>query len=55
MSSAPRCGHTDTDQPERMDDPVKLTTAPQLSVDGVMIQVFPPAGRPPYATTEARR
>ena len=36
MRSAPRCGHTENDHPERTDEPVKLTTQTQVTVDGVM-------------------
>ena len=36
MSPAPRCGHNEKDHHERMDEPMKLTTTTQVSVDGVM-------------------
>jgi dihydrofolate reductase len=36
MRSAPRCGHDEKDRHERKDEPVKLTTTTQVSVDGVM-------------------
>jgi dihydrofolate reductase len=36
MRSASRCGHTDDDHRERTDEPVKLTTQTQVTVDGVM-------------------
>src|SRR6187551_709960 len=36
MSSAPRCGHHEKDSDERKDEPVKLTTMTQVTVDGVM-------------------
>src|SRR5919202_2059758 len=36
MSSAPRCGHNAKDHRERKDEPMKLTTMTQVTVDGVM-------------------
>ena len=36
MSSAPRCGHNDQDHREGEDEPMKLTTMTQVTVDGVM-------------------
>jgi dihydrofolate reductase len=36
MRSAPRCGHNEEDRHERKDDPVKLATMTQVTVDGVM-------------------
>src|SRR5689334_21171185 len=36
MRSAPRCGHNGKDHHERKDEPMKLATTTQVSVDGVM-------------------
>src|SRR5437667_9580308 len=36
MRSAPRCGHNEKDHHERKDEPMKLTTMTQVTVDGVM-------------------
>jgi hypothetical protein len=36
MRSAPRCGHNEKDHHERKDEPMKLTTTTNVSVDGVM-------------------
>jgi dihydrofolate reductase len=36
MRSAPRCGRDEKDHHERKDEPMKLTTTTQVSVDGVM-------------------
>jgi hypothetical protein len=36
MRSAPRCGHSEKDHHERKDEPRKLTTITNVSVDGVM-------------------
>jgi hypothetical protein len=36
MRSAPRCGHHEKAHDETKDEPVKLTTTTQVSVDGVM-------------------
>src|SRR3954451_2548597 len=36
MRSSPRCGHNDNRHPERTDEPMKLTTMTQVTVDGVM-------------------
>jgi dihydrofolate reductase len=36
MRSAPRCGRHEKDHHERKDEPMKLTTNTQVSVDGVM-------------------
>jgi hypothetical protein len=36
MRSAPPWGHTEEDHHERDDEPMKLTTTTQVSVDGVM-------------------
>src|SRR5829696_4977084 len=36
MISAPRCGHNEKDHLERKDEPMKLTTNTNVSVDGVM-------------------
>jgi dihydrofolate reductase len=36
MRSAARCGHNEKDHHERKDEPMKLTTTTQVSVDGVM-------------------
>jgi dihydrofolate reductase len=36
MRSAPRCGHDEKGHPERKDEPLKLTTITNVSVDGVM-------------------
>src|SRR5436309_5886187 len=36
MSSTPRRGHNEKDHHERKDEPMKLTTVTQVSVDGVM-------------------
>src|SRR3954454_12053885 len=36
MRSSPRCGHNDDRHPERTDEPMKLTTMTQVTVDGVM-------------------
>src|SRR3954466_8060617 len=36
MRSSPRCGHNDDRHPERTDEPMKLTTQTQVTVDGVM-------------------
>src|SRR5260370_20276256 len=36
MRSAPRCGRNEKDHRERKDEPIKLTTNMQVSVDGVV-------------------
>src|SRR5512132_3211036 len=36
MRSAPRCGQNEEDRHERKDEPMKLTTMTQVTVDGVM-------------------
>src|SRR5215211_6630036 len=36
MRSAPRCGHNEKDDHEGKDEPMKLTTMTQVTVDGVM-------------------
>src|SRR5215216_3910334 len=36
MRSAPRCGQNEKDHAEREDEPMKLTTMTQVSVDGVL-------------------
>src|SRR3954453_13328005 len=36
MRSAPRCGQSENDHHERKDEPMKLTTMTQVTVDGVM-------------------
>jgi dihydrofolate reductase len=36
MRSAPDCAHDENDRNERKDEPMKLTTSTQVSVDGVM-------------------
>jgi dihydrofolate reductase len=36
MRSSPRCSHNEKDHHERKDEPMKLTTTTQVSVDGVM-------------------
>lgn len=43
MRSAPRCGHNEKYDHESKDEPMKLTTTTQVSVDG----------RPQYATATA--